>query len=107
MMLSTFGDAVKPRTHDASAAFCTSMSARRSASSRRHADCAAERLRFEADLSMCPPLVRPLGVLMAGTEDWTFSNAGLRGMLKSALSREGLHIRSAALKLPASVSRVS
>ena len=109
MMLSTLGDVVSPGTlHEASAALCPSMSQWRPASSTLLGGCTAERLRFEADLSMSSPvLVWPLGVLMAGAEDWTFSNAGLRGMRKSALSCEGLHNRSAALKLPGSVSRVS
>ena len=109
MMLSSFGDVLKPSTlHEASAAFCRSLSVRSSASSSLHEDSTAERLRFEADLSICPPaLVRPLGVLIAGAEDWTFSKAGLRGMLKSGAPRGGLRITSAPLKLPGSVSRVS
>ena len=109
MMLSSFGDVVKPSTlHGAPGALCISMSVCSSVSSGRHGDSTAERLRFEADLSMCAPaLVWPLGVLIAGAEDCTFSNAGLRGMLKSGASREGLRVASAALKLPGSVSRVS
>ena len=108
MMLSTFGDDDKPSTLHEASALCRSMSVSRWATSNLHGDCLAERRRFEADLSMCPAaLVWPLGVLTAGAENCRFSIAGLRGMLRSGLSRQGLHIRSAALKLSCTASRMS